>query len=298
LATEYQLSFNVKFDHPINVWVLELGGWFPIQLSTAEIILVDKNVKIALDKFAQKPDRADLLAERWWLLNLNSTRFKLHPLLCAYEGVNRMPPSFNEFKDALESSIEAFAAGLPLAQIVRHAPESLPELFENVRAYAEREEPGIQFLCDVAPLLVNRVGALSLRHTERNILDAARKRHLSLRSLPVLCALSCLYEPQNGAHPRIGRGVMKPTLSYGRENAYNAISDLRAIEFLAMAIGLGRERAGYCTRDKTLAAFWTYLRVSKATWGDDQFNMTFTPASELFPRLSEDELPRLLSRLA
>lgn len=77
------LSFTIGFDHPVKVWVLQLGGWLPIPFTGVGIVLVDRNITAALDALADWPDRTDMEVEKWWLDQLNSDRFVLNPVLCA-----------------------------------------------------------------------------------------------------------------------------------------------------------------------------------------------------------------------
>jgi len=243
------------------------------------------------------PGHPDLVVEQWWLSSLNSDRFALNALPCAHEGDLRRIPSYQEFCASLRASYEILAAGMPEARLIDHRQADLERVYENVTATLARHEKESSFLVQVAPHLHARVSAANAKKTELALLSAAQDADLDLCSLVVLAALSCLYEAQDGSEPMIGRRVIKPTPNYTQADAHNALSDLRSLEMLSLAIGLDGRSIGYCTRDKGLAAFWTYLRVSNPKWSGNKFSATLSPAEQLFPRLGEAGVRDLLIRL-
>lgn len=297
MSSEAHINFTIRFDQPLVVWVLQLGGWLPLQFSTVGIVLVDKNVLKAIEALTANPGHPDLVVEQRLLSNLNSSRFALNALLCAHEGDFRRIPSHEEFCASLRASYEILAAGMPEARLVDHRHSDLERAYENVTATLMRHAKESSFLLQIAPSLHARVSATNTKKTERALLSAARDGGLDLRSFVVLAALSCLYEPQDGSEPMIGRRVIKPKSNYSQADAHNALSDLRSLEMLSLAVGLEGPPIGYCTRDRGLAAFWTYLRVSNPTWSGNKFSATLSPAEQLFPRLGEAGVRDLLIRL-
>jgi hypothetical protein len=290
---EAKLQFTIEFPQPVTVWVLQAGGWLPIQFTGASFILVDRCVAGAARDLAANPDRTDMEPERWWLNALNSARFNLNAILCATEGWTAATPTYDAFCAELMDATATLADNFPNARIVRHDLQNLPTLYELFSAAWERKPREESFLAAVAPLLVDRVAANRTRKVERQVIEIARSNSLQPHSFVVLAALSCLYEPQGGEHPRVGRGVLKLTPGYTKEEMHNALSDIWSLEYLAMSCGLPGPAIGLCTRDKSLAAFWTYLNVKEAT----STVARFSPQPELFPRLQAKDAQELLLRL-
>jgi hypothetical protein len=297
MSTEASLRFTIEFPHQLNVWVLQIGGWLPIQFTGASLILVDRCVTIAAQKLALNPDRTDMEADRWWLAALNRPGFALNAILCAAEGWTASEPTYESFCAELRKATDNLVAQFPNAKVIRHDPQTLPAVYDTIAAIRERQLHGASFLRAIAPLLTNRVAANRVRKVERQLIEAAKANSLDLHSFVVLAGLSCLYEPQHGEHPRIGRGVLKFTPSYTAEQMHNALADLRSLEYLAISSGLPGAGVGLCTRDKALAAFWTYLGVSEPTWHDNSFSAKLAPQPELFGRLSREGVQELLTRL-
>jgi hypothetical protein len=292
------LSLDITPLHPVDVWVLQLGGWFPIPFTTADVVLVDRNITITLDDLIKNPNRTDMIADKWWLDHLNSERFLINPILCAMEGENREMPSFTAFCDEIFEATEILSVGLPKARIVHHDTSLLSQSYENVTATATRQLNEVRFLLKIAPLIRSRVSAGKEKKIKDEIFNTACELNLRLNSLVVICVLSCLYEPQNGSEPMIGRRVLKPNQVYSEADAYNALSDIRSLEFLIGVCGLDGRNPGLCTRDKFLAAFWVNLMVSEPVWTENNiFLAKLSPKSQLFPRLKEEELVEMLSQL-
>ena len=111
---------------------------------------------------------------------------------------------------------------------------------------------------------------------------------------PLVAALSCIYEGDKSISP--ARKVLKPSPRYGKEEAYNALADLRHLELkLAGATAVHDGEFALCTSDIGLALFWCGLPCALKADGKT-FSSSLTP--DLFPRLGEQDLVRLGNRLA
>lgn len=290
-------KFEVQFDHKLKVWVLVLGGWRPIQLAAVDILVVDRNITSALEALEAKPNRQDLVADKWWLGYLNRPTPLLNPILCASEGKWRSTPTFEQFCQELRRSTLVLSRSLPNAGIIRHPEQHLEQLYAMCVSQASRTRKEVDFLVVVCPLLVSRTSRANERHLEVAILSAADQSGISRQSLCCMAALSVLYERPDGREPRVGRGILKPTRTYSQEDAYNALSDLHGLEFFAAGCAMSGFTSGLCTRDKYLAAFWVALGVQFGTWSENKFSATYTPRQELFPRLNDEEIDSLFKRI-
>lgn len=295
-------SFNIKlkiqFDHKVNVWVLQLGGWLPLQLSSTDIILIDKNISSTLATLAnlQSPLDESRLADKWWLEKLNVPSPALNPVLCAMEGRWRTSPSFDQFCAELERIGAFLQKALPNATIIRHQAEILENIYEVYTSQLPRYNREQVFLLEACPLVASRVKLGHEAKIEEAIFSAAEKAGISRQSLCCITVLSALYEPIDGSEPIIGRRVLKPKAQYTPEQAFNALADIHALEFLATGQGLGAFKAGFCTRDKHLAALWVNLDVSSPTIEGNTFSASYNPKPDIFPRLDTNEITDLMQR--
>lgn len=292
-----RINFTVEFNHKLTAWILQMGGWLPPAFASVDILLVDRNVLSTLKALLRHPERQDLIADRWWLEFLNRSSIRLNPVLAAMEGRWRSTPSFSGFCEELEEATDILTAALPEANIVRQRSEHHKNVYQVLESQLPRFHRESKFLQEVAPLLASRAAAGREHSLENQIFLLAASNGISKCSFPCMCALSTLYERSDGDEPKIGRGVLKPTHSYSADDAFNALSDFRAIEFIGVASSIGLGNAGLCTRDKYLAAFWVYAAPSKVEWRNGAIVTTYAPRKELFPRLDEAAFHDLLARV-
>jgi hypothetical protein len=213
------------------------------------------------------------------------------------EGAGRKRPSETEFRDSFTLACAAIRQRLPRARLIEFGDESVRAALQTIEDSHARYLAERRFLIEVCRYICDRRPSAALRHIEETILRSARQCGLDLFSLPVFTVLSCLYERRDGLEPLIGRKVIKPCRGYDESRAHNALSDLRALEYLAAADGLGTANLAYCTRDKHLAALWCSLRFAAGRWRANDVEIDLRPGGDLFPRLSEDEIDALLERL-
>jgi len=291
------VKFNNQFHHPVTAYALQIGGWLPLPFCSASMLLVDRNVTGILTAISRGSVRGDIEANKWWLEFLNSQTFFVNPLLCAVEGSTRSSPSYEEFCLAFAEARAVLQKGLPRARVIDYEEQHYRAAYEIVKSFALRYEAEVSFLLRVAPIIAERHRDNILLQVEQQICELAASTGVTLRSLPLIAALSCLYEPRDGAEPRIGRGVLKPNGTYSEEQAHNAIADLRALETLVVVNSLGGPSAAFCTRDKYLAALWCGMQIANSEWQAGVMIFSSAPTQQLFPRLTLEQHGALLQRL-
>lgn len=292
-----RIDVTLDLGRKVKAWILVPGGWFPIHLASAEVLLVDRNVTSALKTLETNPNRPDLDADKWWLQHLDKPHPMLNPILCAMEGNQRTPPTFDEFCAELTDACEVLKRTLPRSTIVKHREEQLHSAYEPYASQAPRMQREIDFLVAICPKLTYRAPRGKSAYIEELIFQEAEHFGVPRQSFACLAALSVLHERTDGAQPRIGRGVLKPTPTYNSQEAYNALWDLHALEYLTAASALPGASVGFCTRDKYLAAFWACLGAQSWSWKGTTFTASFAPKPELFPQLTEEGFHLLLDRL-
>lgn len=291
------LKLDIQFHHPVTAYALQIGGWLPLSFCSTPMLLVDRNVTGILTAIDSGSVRSDIEANKWWLEFLNSQTFFVNPLLCAIEGVTRSSPSYEEFCLAFAEAQAILRKGLPRAQVIDYEEQHYQAAYEMVKSVALRYAAEVRFLVGVAPIIAERHRDSVLLHVEQQICELAASTGVTLQSLTLIAALSCLYEPRDGAEPCIGRRVLKPTGAYSEEQAHNAIADLRALEILVAVNSLGGPSVAFCTRDKYLAALWCGMQIANPEWRDGAMTFSTRPTQQLFPRLTLDQYSALLQRL-
>ncbi len=222
----------------------------------------------------------------------------INPVLYAFEGCNQRTPSFGEFLSALDEGAAEIRSFFPKANLVEFEPKYYEAIYAVVTDSLQRQKAEVEFLTATAPKVVDRVRTSRLEEIESQILDAAKKLKLKVRSLCVLAMLSCLYENPNGLGFKAARRIIKPKKAYFPQMAYNAVCDLRALEFFLAGLGMQREPFSLCTCDKALAAFWCGLNANTANWDTNgKFGFNVSIGEQLFPRLSPHAVKELAERI-
>ena len=294
----YHVKFDVTFDHPITAFALQMGGRFPLAFPSAPIILVDRNIVGMAKQIAASSKRHDVAANSWWFEFLNKPFYKLNPILHAMEGCIQQVPTLRQFIEEFHEASHNLAVAFPDAGQVTISQENFPSAYTLVTDMASSYASEQQFLLEVVPILASKVATNSLSKFEARILKAASKMVSGSSKLVVLAALSCLYESAGGSVPSIGRGLIKPATRFGQAQAHNAISDLRALEFLIRVSKLNGPAAAFATRDKYLTAFWCEIQASDVGGNGSKLKFNVKLTENLFPRLSHEKREELMGRLS
>jgi hypothetical protein len=216
-----------------------------------------------------EPDFLDLFANR---------AVRINPILYAMEGNGRSIPTPQLVRDLLEEAVTKLGAALPLAKLIEGSAsiQGALGLIEESRAGVARKQ---QFLMQIAPNIAAPVGAKIMRGRWDEVLAAADDCAVSRSSLVVLAALSSIVVP-NGKSP--AKRLLKIKPDYRAEDAYNALVDLRSLEFLIYMFALfPSQPILLCTADRDLALFWAGIRASDFEQAGTGVSFKFSLVDEL-----------------
>lgn len=295
-----KMQFTIQINTKAKAWILVPGGFFHVFPGLFKILLVDRNITSSLRSLHEHPSRADMDDDKWWQENLNIDDQIINPILCAIEGSLREPPTLDQFSRELNNSSIIIQQSLPNAKVLRPPQDQINSAYKICTDIYPRTKREIDFLMSVCPKLCQRTGKGKEKKLEEFIITEADRLGLYKQSLCVISALSLLYERTDGDEPLIGRRVLKANQNYSPKDAYNAVCDLHALEYLAAGLTLPtpgeKPSFGFLTRDKHLAALWVYMRFHAGQWNGGRFTGIYKPANELFPRLSEEKINELFER--
>lgn len=268
-----------------------------VPLADVSMIYIDRNIlKVLTHQAAGESDRV-LEGDRWWLSFLNDSRYRLNPLFACVEGDRRRQATYEEFRSGMDRAYQRLISAFPVANVVRYAGEDLKMAYDTISTFVTHRSAESRFLLKVAPLITQRAKRRELRGLEDTILSAASKEGVLRSRFLLLAVLSCLYEHPGSDFPSIGRGIIRPTLDYQAHQAYNAVADIQALEFLVLAIALARGDAGFVTRDRSLTRLWLASCIDDVRLAEDAVVGKLKPTAELFGALSEEDQSALMQRL-
>lgn len=285
-------SMPINFHNPPSIFALTQSGWLPFPFIKPANILVDKNVISNLRRIAEGTQSTNTQQNEWWLRFLKDSELLINPLLYAFENSYRRTPSFDEFCFSLQEATSEILNYFPNANVVTFTGK-FRTVYEILEKFSNRNSREIDFLSQTSPLIVNRVVDSELQVVQSQILEIANSLNLLGKSLAVLCVLACLYENKDGSGFLAARRLIKPKLNYTEENAYNALSDLRCLEFYIASCGFRNVVFSLCTCDRALAAFWSGIMPEEVSLDSTQCKFNITIGDHLFPRMSTNERQKL-----
>lgn len=293
---------KIKFKQNLPIYSLVRGGWLPMPFVRPRFFLVDRNVVSNIKKITQGSSLERIQDLKWWLDMVSSDNLVFNTLLYAIEGDKRRFPTFEEFKNSFEKAMMEIKCFFPRANFVTYDEKTYQLVFRDISLIFKRRKKEAEFLVKASSLVFQRISDSKLPQTESKILEIAKSEGLDLKSLPVLVVLSCLYENNDGVYFQAARRILKPKSNYTKEDAYNTLADLNALEMFAGSGALFNSSKKFppftfTTCDKPIALFGCGLEFNKNEFGDDGLNFNISINEHLFPRLNENERRELSERL-
>jgi hypothetical protein len=289
-------TMSVVFDKPPRPFALVRGGWLPMPFVIPPQFFVDRNVVSKLKSLTSsnpRPSEADFSS---WMQTLLQGRPLFNPLPYAWESANRRRPTFSEFEQELVKARQEILHAFPNATVSSFEAKSTAAAYHQLIEFVEREQRQTQFLLNVAPNLVDTVADSKIEQTKQRIFAAALAHGVPRRGILMFAVMSTLFE--SNREMSIGRSLLKPKPNYNVADAYNAISDLRAIELLVGSHAMAPTHPpALATDDIALVKFWCALglRAKMPITGGWKFSYSFS--NLLFARLDSKQIASLNAEL-
>lgn len=294
-------NFTMDFNEELKVFSLIDGGWLPLPFVNPPHFLVDSNVIINLEKLMKNPSIIGSENALLWLHMLNSSDVIINPILYAFEGKEMTTPRFSDFVECFEDSTKTIQNVLPNARVIKFSSDNYAEVYKLVKNSNEKIKTHTEFLLRINSIMYNHISKRDLHKVELEIIKIAKELKINLMTLTILATLSCLYEKNNDSYFPAARKILKLSPKFSETNAFNALSDLSAIELFIGSGAVSNEtklpRFSFCTSDKSIALFGCGLNIKNKRFGANRLTCNVTISEELFPILDEKERQELLVRL-
>jgi hypothetical protein len=290
---------TITFREPPTVFALVRGGWLPPPFAMPPNFLVDQNVVIALRKLRQGQISVNRQQVEWWFKIFESSSAMFNPLPYAFEAEFRRKPTIREFIKAYDEGVSELKKSFPNCKVVSYQSAIYEAAYAQLEAFDEANAAQTNFLIQTCKLVRDRVPRQREGEVLREILAVADSLRIPRASPVVLAVASCLFEDFHGSIPSIGRQIIKPKRNYSVADAFNAINDLRHIELAAASQTYFGENAFHlCTCDRAVAMLWCALSLRGESSTRGSIEMTFDLTSDLFARLSNQEILEVKELLA
>ena len=281
-VTKY-VRISTTLESPFTARAIGLvrGGWLPSTLAATRdnaVILPDRNIiSDIVGRFEagrpvrREPDFLDLFENQ---------NVRISPLVAALEGNRREIPTAEVARTQLNEAVTKLGRALPQATLMVG-----PSTNRGLLGLIDDMQPGFvrkqALLRRLAPGLCSPSPRQEIDARWRAVLNEADAHHVPRNSLLVLALLSTLVHP-------VGECAAKKLLKlhdrYDDGDAYNALSDLQALELLLHCIAFQPNiEPQLCTADRNLALFWVGIGASAIERAGSGIRCSLMPHPAILP---------------
>lgn len=295
--TVRSVSATLESTYGSNIVGLLKGGWLPSGL--------------ALDDALVLPDRCTVAAIRSRFLGgkvkqgkyddfLNFAAnhpLKINPMLYAMEGTTgRTYPDETELSELFDRASRLIQEALPNAIIFPAKAAVMRGAIGLLRESAATYTLEQHFLVDAVPLVAPTIGRAKRASVWRELFGLAQHHGVKKTSILMLTLLSATAAKQRMNPAKI---LLKPKQNYTAKNAFNALSDLRALSLLIAACAdFPDQRVALLTEDRALSLLWTGLQAHNFKRDGNHIHCDINPHRSLFSNLTEAELGDMFDSLS
>lgn len=271
------------------------GGWLPVGITQANShYLLDKNIYNMINsRFAVgkdiKNDFFDLIKDENPIFN---------PALFMLEGNTQ---SFDRAEEELESkyfeaigiinrNLKNVIIPCDSKSLVQSTASMLKQLYSN-------NNYKLKFIQSVIIILYKETAVKKRKEVIEKLKELAIQNNIKRNSILFIAAIcAALGHPGNNPAKKIFKP--KPPKQYTLKNAYNALSDFRALDYLMWAIVLNPNKKTYlCTNDKNLVKFWCAIEPSNFKFENNALSHSLKFRWSLFNHLNDNEFELILQAI-
>jgi len=290
------ITVPIKFNSEMSVYALVINGWLPITFRNSKWLVPDRNLISSIIQIKLDNLNGNNKAIKWWLDFIKDSDITINPLLYAFEGNKQKKPSYKEFCTSFDKAVDKLYSYFPKGKIISNKSELFYGAgYSILEEMAAKQNDEIKFLLETAPLVSIPHSNQQLSKVQQKIDEIATKYDLIGKSFLYFLVISCLYERNDSKYFKAARKVLKPTSNFKEIDAYNAISDINALNIFIFiqSRSIYKEPYPICTCDKGLVAFWSGLNPIKISSKNKKIDIEFTFNECLFPRLNTKQRHQL-----
>jgi len=291
-------SVSASLDSTLGSTTIGLvkGGWLPSGLAISDsVILPDRCTVAAIRsrflggtrKSGVHDDFLDFLADH---------PVRINPMLCAMEGISgSTSPNEAELSAIFDRTANGILMALPHAVIFPEKTAVMKGALGLLQDSAGSFQLKQKFLLKAAPLLSAPAGKAKRLDLLDQMFELAYACGISKASILMLTVLSAASAGQS-MNP--ARKLLKPRNPYTKKDAYNALSDLRALDLLIGACAdFPNLQVSLMTNDKALALLWSGLQAHSFRRNGLKIEYSINPHRALFNVLSDKEVEHMWDRM-
>jgi hypothetical protein len=272
---------------------LVMGGWMPSGIAARNAVLLPDRCTMGSIRKRFVGGARTPNVQRDFLDFLANEPVRINPMLYVMEGSSgRASPDAEEVANLFDNACKKIEEALPRAIIVTNRGAAIEAIHSLIVDSAEDFAARMSFLRAAMPLLANPTGRAARAGIWEQLIKLAREHGIATSSILFTAVLSATSATLR-CNP--ARTLLKPKSIYRERDAYNALSDLRALDMLIRASAFfPAENMAILTDDKALALLWTGLQVRDVYEDNHMLHYTMNPHEGLFSSLQAPMLGEAL----
>jgi hypothetical protein len=262
MPTDQYAHIKATLQSPFTARAIGLvrGGWLPSALAATResaVVMPDRNI---ITEIASRFVDGKAVGRQKDFLDLfEDMPIKISPMLFALEGNGREIPNPEAARAQLLEVVDKLRSALPAATLM-FGPQSV----EGLLGLIEDSRPGMlrkqALLRRLAPALSAPIARRNVDARWTEALATADELGVPRNSSLMLALLSTIINPSGHC---AAKRLLKFHSGYSAADAYNALSDLRALDLLIFSLAMFPDHdTQICTGDRNLALFWVGMGAS------------------------------------
>ncbi|HID7224910.1 hypothetical protein AB8T93_11565 [Klebsiella pneumoniae] len=291
-------KIELESSWSLRIIALTIGGWLPAGMTTSDShYLLDKNIFNILNSRYKKGEIKKNIEHDFFDL-ISSNEIIINPSLFMLEGNSQSHERTkvdlaNKYKEAV--SIIKNSLTNP---IIPHDCEKLTEsTFGMLSQLYKKNEEKISFIQDIAPHIYKETAQKKRKEIINTFKKIAIQNNIDRKSILFIAAISAALSPSK-SNPAKKIFKPKPAIEYTSQNAYNALSDFRALDYLMWASAIDPKTKSYlCTNDKNLVRFWCAINPTNLKFIGNRLSFSLRFKDTLFCNLNEEEFQWIIDAI-
>lgn len=291
-------KINITTKWSLKFIAITVGGWLPAGMTPQNAhYLLDKNIfNILANRYTEGKIIEDIQNDFFDLIH--TEELILNPSLFMLEGNNQsIKRTMSDIVDKFLESEAIIKKALPKA-IIPETQENLTKgVFGMLEQLYDNNQKILTFIQSTMSILYKETAIKKRKDTVDQLKKIAIINGIRRESILYIAVLSAaLSSPEQNYAKKILKP--KPPKKYTLKDAYNALSDIRALDYLMWAVALDPKVKTYlCTNDKNLVRFWCAIEPTNLKFQGNRLSYNLRFRQNLFKNLSDSEFDYVINSI-
>ncbi|WP_313677809.1 hypothetical protein [Pantoea vagans] len=291
-------KLEIETNWSLKIIAITEGGWIPAGMTPNNAhYLLDKNIFNILNTRYINGELKDNTSNDFFDL-ITSDNLIINPSLFMLEGNNQsLERTSNDLRNKYTEATALINKALPTAAIPFTRDELVSATSGMLSQLYSSNSKKLLFIKSVIPILYKETSKKKRSSVITQIKNLAMTHEIRRNEILFIAALSAALSSSK-QNPAKKIFKPKPPENYTNKDAYNTLSDFRALDYLMWAIALDYKTQTYlCTNDKNLIKFWCAIEPNNFNFQGNLLSYNLKFKENLFGNLNDIEYEWVLESM-